>query len=342
VAAQRPGPPYLVTAARDLGVFDNVCWVLALGAGDTLSRNVFHLFEPRAPTPAWVLKFARVAAYGDPFDRDERGLELAARAGSLVARRAPRLVGRMEVDGVHLSLETAAVGSRLRELLLAPAPRSEKLQLVERVAAWILDVARETATGADALQGERRRLRDDVLPAYASAGVRADLVSSLPPIRPVLQHNDLGSWNIVCSGADFTVLDWESSSRHGLPLWDLFYFLADALALVDGSPLGEMRHLHTIPLFRGELPSSEVLFEWTRRGVEATAVPPDAVGSIATLCWLHHSLSHVRRGAVLDEITPGADSAVHGTEKVGRAWIADAALGENWASWRAGLRRRAA
>ena len=35
------------------------------------------------------------------------------------------------------------------------------------------------------------------------------------------------------SDGDFAVLDWEEAQRYGLPLWDLWYLLADATAHLD-------------------------------------------------------------------------------------------------------------
>ena len=107
----------------------------------------------------------------------------------------------------------------------------------------------------------------------------------------VLQHNDLGSWNVVVDGSNFVVVDWESMRQHGLPLWDTAYFLADALALLEGAVDGETRHEHTRRLFRGELASSQILFRWIGRSVNSLELPNDAVGPIMALCWMHHAQS---------------------------------------------------
>ena len=312
----------------------NVRPLLALGQGDALSRNVFHLFPPDSPLPRWVLKFARMPGYAEPFERDERGLRMAASAGGRVAAHAPRLLGRFEHHGIQASVETAAAGSRLRELLLRPGPRDEKLRLVDAVADWIIAVGRETAAEPGSLEYERRRLTEETVTPWRSQGASADLVAALPPLVAVLQHNDLGSWNIVFEESGFQALDWESAREHGLPLWDLFYFLADALAILDGNTAGEERHLHTVRLFRGDLPSSKLLFGWTRRAVAEANVPPDAVGRIATLCWLHHSLSRVGRSATIAAFAKASAQPVHGTERVAAAWLADPALGASWDRWR--------
>jgi hypothetical protein len=335
VAARPGGEPFMLAAARDgVPLPSRLAWLLAPGQGDALSRNVLHLFAAGSPVPGWVLKFARVPGYAEPFERDERGLGLAAGAGGAVAARAPALLARFEHRGIHASVETAAPGERLRERLRRPGRRADKLRLIDAVADWILQVASTTAAGPEALAGERRRLAAETVPPWLGQGARPGLVDELPPVGAVLQHNDLGTWNIVVGEDGFRVLDWESARERGLPLWDLFYFLADALAVVDGSVRGEERHLHTTRLFAGRLPLSSVLFGWTRRAVAAAGVPADAVGRIATLCWLHHSLSPVARGEALGELAPGAAQPVHGTERMAAAWLADPELGESWGSWR--------
>jgi hypothetical protein len=207
------------------------------------------------------------------------------------------------------------------------------------VAEWIVQVAGDTAAGPEALGDERSRLLADVVPPWSRHGAGAGLIAELPPLSAVLQHNDLGSWNIVVGDGPFQVLDWESARERGLPLWDLFYFLADALAVIDGSVRGEDRHVHTTRLFAGKLPLSPVLFDWTRRAVAATGVPPEAVGRIATLCWLHHALSPVGRGEALAALAPGSGQPVHGTERMAAAWLADPALGQDWDLWRPGALR---
>ena len=90
---------------------------MTLGSADALTRGVFHLFPPGAVDPSWVLKFARVPGYSDPFDRDERGLTIARDGGETVARHAPHLLGRLEAAGLSATVETAAVGARLTYLL---------------------------------------------------------------------------------------------------------------------------------------------------------------------------------------------------------------------------------
>jgi hypothetical protein len=327
------GSPAIVDATRALGLPTGMSWFLALGRGDALSRNVFHLFRPGADEPDWVVKFARLEGRSEPFDHDQRGLADALEAGGAVAARAPRLVGRLVWEGIHASVETAARGHRLRELLVSRRSPAEKRQLIDVVARWILAVAKQTAASPEALIPERERLLDSVLPHWRLDGATDELVLGLPPLPAVLQHNDLGSWNVLVQHGDFTVVDWESSRRHGFPLWDLFYFLADSLALLDGDVAGETRHLHTAALFRGETASSEILFRWVRAAVTELEIPPGAVGPLATLCWLHHGLSPVVRRNSLDGFGAAAELPLHGTELNAGVWLSDPALGAAWGTW---------
>lgn len=160
------------------------------------------------------------------------------------------------------------------------------------------------------------------------------IVDTLPSLPSVMQHNDLGTWNVVAEGDEFTVADWENARAAGMPLWDLLYFLADALVLVDwpyspGQFPGRMTRL-----FAGEAPSSSLLFSWVRRAVDAPRVPTSAVGAITTLCWLSHSHALAVHNMYLAERTL-QDPPLHALDGVAGAWMRHPALGPSWSAWSA-------
>ncbi len=321
------GAPSPLAAAAALGVPPDARWFLTLGQGDALARAVFHVFRRDAAEPAWALKLARVPGYEEPFARDERGLGLARRAGGSAARHAPQLVGRLQVDGHHASLETAAVGERLSTLL--PRERAGGEAALDDVAGWALAVGAETASD-HGLAEELERLEREVAPHWDTP---PGLVRVLRQLPAVLQHNDLGTWNVVSARPGrFTVLDWESARERGLPLWDLLYFVVDALGQLDRARTAEERTEHAVRLLRGELPSSRTLFEWVRRYVGELGLAPATVGPLATLCWLHHGLSHVAREAAAESVGGGA--AVPPAERIAPIWLADPRLGPGWDRWR--------
>jgi hypothetical protein len=330
VTAGQSRLPLLVRAAEHVGVRPDVDWLLALGTGDDLQRAVFHLLD--AGRPRWVLKFARVPGHDAPFRRDEAGLGLAGSAGPVVAARAPVMLGRFEVAGIAASVETAAAGRPLLELLRRGGRPGVPAGLLDSIAGWVVAMGVATAAPPAALAPERARLEREVLPPWRHAGAPVELVRALPELPAVLQHNDLGSWNVVTDGQDFTAVDWESARLVGLPLWDLLYLLADCLVRLDGPAPAEALVARALALFRGESARSPALFAWVRRAVTALHIPPEAVGPIATLCWLHHGLSADVRGAALAGAAPAPTGHL---ARLAAPWLTDPALGPAWSAWSA-------
>jgi hypothetical protein len=311
-------------SAAHFGTPADAGWFLTLGQGDDLTRAVFHVFAPGSRAPGWVVKAARVPGYEEPFARDEAGLALVEEAGGVALRHAPRLLGRFEVEGRHASVESAAVGERLSTLL--SRDRTNGRRAYDDLTAWTLDVGKATSK-TRALAPELSRLAEEVLPGWDAP---ESLLSGLDALPSVLQHNDLGTWNAVwASPGSFTVLDWESARGSGLPLWDLLYFAVDALGQLDRARTAEQRAEHAIRLLRGELPASRTLFASIQSYVSALGIPADSVGRLATLCWLHHGLSHLRRGEKL-----GAETQIPPAERIAPVWVDDPLLGPGWDRWR--------
>jgi hypothetical protein len=328
-----PGPPFAVAEAGALGVPPNAAWFMVLGQGDPLARVAFHLFAPAEPEPSWLMKLGRVPAVRDSFDRDERGLKVASAAAGATAAHAPVLIGRFEADGLQASVESAATGEQLSSLIARDGDRARRA--VEEIAAWTIEVAAETAAPTETLANERHRLRTEVLPRWLDQGAPSDLVDGLPELPGVLQHNDLGSWNIVVQPeGGFVAVDWESARRHGLPLWDLLYFLVDVLPLLEGARSAGQRVEEALRILRGESAASPILFRWLRRGIEAAGIPVDAVAHVATLCWLHHGLSHVSRRAAADLTERGSAADPSPIDLLAPRWLRDPALGLGWSAWR--------
>ncbi len=325
--------PFLVTAATSLGVDPAAEWFLVTGHGDLLARGAFMLFPPDSAKPAWALKFCRVPGPDDRVDRDSRALRFAAEAGVATAARAPRFIGRLEAAGHEASLETAAPGRRANGVLSVVRPAHAKQRLIERVVEWLAQMARETSAAPKLLEPERRRLLEEVLPHWSALGASRDLVDELPPMQAVLQHNDLGTWNLMASGDAFTALDWESAKAHGFPLWDALYFLADALANLDGAEGEEGRREHFRKLFLGELPSSALLRSSLTQVAQASDVPLRAAGALTTLCWLHHALAHATRRAKSMLHQPDTHDPGWMFKHMATLWMGTEGLGPGWSPW---------
>lgn len=323
-------PPFLVAAAEDeLGVHD-LGWFLVPGSGDALSRGAFFLFPPESELPCWALKFPRVRDYDVPFRREEQALRRARSVGPVVRRHAPEPLACLDVGGLTASIESAAPGSRLDSILGGPGDTAAKVALVERIAGWILELAAASRAPAERMVPEWRRLVELAARAERATGVAIPLPEA-PFFEPVLQHNDLGAWNIVVGDDGFVVVDWESSTRYGAPLWDLWYFLVHVLSLLASAREdGLDRYLRR--LLRGEDEWSPLLFRWTRQAAEELSVPASGIGPLATLCWLHHAESRPKREAALTDFGVGGDALELLTARLPIVWFDDDGLGPTWSA----------
>lgn len=338
LATREPGLPRLLAGARTLGAAPGPDWYLVTGVGDDLQRIVWFCFAEGNKDPQWVVKCSRIPGNSEPFDREEASLIALDALPAVLRRNAPSLLGRFEIDRQPATVETAAVGQPLH-LVLPGLRAAEASKLIDAIAEWIVALGRATLRTADELRPELIRLDHEVVPHWRPLGAPVGLASSLPRSGAVLQHNDLGCWNIVVRDGSFTVVDWESTTRAGLPLWDLIYFLTDALTARVATGSNDSKEQAVLALLRGELELSTVLFERLRLAADAFSLPYDAVGPIATLAWLQHGLSadaRARRGALRRAAT-GRASQVGPLQRVARPWLSDPALGIGWSAFHASL-----
>ncbi len=323
VASRADGPPALLGAVppTDRGTG---AWVLLLSAGDELTRVVLLSLDASG-RPVAAAKSARTPAARGSFDAEATVLGVAAGSG---VPGVPRLLAREAVAGLPVSVEQAMPGQLLSRALETSTPRQAHATL-DRAAAWAAQLALQTRRPPEDLGAERRRLAADLDAGWpgAPAGLVAALVAQLPAVPGVLAHNDLGTWNVLVAGDEVSAVDWESAASPGWPLWDLLYLLTDGLALVDGARGHDARAAHALALHRGELASSRSLFGRLRESATALDIGADAVGALATLCWLHHGLSRRDRAAR----GAGAGTApLPAAARLGSAWLGDPRLGARW------------
>jgi len=321
-------PPLFLSAA--LGREFSGQWYLLTGEGDDLQRLVWFTFGDGREQPDRVVKCSRVQGNEAAFDREAIALDALESLPSELRRHAPALKGRMRVERLPVTVETAAPGRQLHVELQAGSDRRD---VVAAIADWIVELGAATRQDASALRPELERLEREVLPAWSSSGAPAGLARELPAMPAVLQHNDIGCWNVHVHDGEFTVIDWESTRTAGLPLWDLLYFLTDALAEQAASSENLQKHRAVPRLLRGELEESRTLFDRVARAAERLDVPAAAVGPIATLGWLEHARSPDARAEIasLHDAESGAERFP--LEEVASYWLADPALGVEWRAY---------
>jgi hypothetical protein len=332
IAVREPGPPKLLAVAAELGAPADAAWLMLVSLGSVVRRNALLLFPPGGREPDLAVKFSRLPGESGQFDREERGLALAARAGGSVAAHAPRHLGRADVRGHHLSVESAGAGTKLAELLRLPGSRRRKLAVLESIASWLVGVARQTAAPPPALQPELDRLAREVLPLWSDRGVDPALATELPPLPASLQHNDVAEENLIVSSNGFTVVDWEWVEPQGIPLGDILYFGCRVLRLLDGALDEEQRDRHFEELVTGGARSSPILFRWVRELAGALALPAEAVGPLVTLTWLDRAAESARERRRA-EAASGRRLDPDYAERCADTWMRHPRLGPGWMVW---------
>ena len=271
-------PPAFVAAATSLGA-DGVGWYLLPGRDDPRSKSVFLTVDGRGVLQH-VVKFQRTAGAAAQLDRGEQGLAVAAAGGPVVASRAPKLVGRTEVDGHPVLVETALPGRPLANVIGQPAA----LGAIHAVGRWLGEVAEATARAGSGPEDDRDRL-GAARAAWPAGAVPFDdsLVEQAPG---VLVHGDLWEENVFVEGGEIAVVDWDGARRSALPLWDTLYFGLQVLPLVDGARAQRERAVLAMALLDGSAPSAPLLRSWVSAQVESLALPDELPGAVLTLCLL--------------------------------------------------------
>lgn len=319
VAVTAPGStmPYPLSAATAaLGLPAPTSWVVQFGRGDDLQRVVALAFAEE-PSPSWVLKFSRVPgapARGAVEQVVLRELEERAPA---IAARATRVLGRLDIGGSDATVEPAAAGASM-SAFLRTAPARQREGLACRVIEWAIGLASLTARPG----GPRGAV---VGPGEALAGVGSEHLAVVRRAARVVAHNDLGTWNVLTDGRGFTVVDWESGSVAGFPIWDVAYLVTDVLCELHGPRPDTERVQWCAALWRGELAVSGQLALHLRRAASSAHVAEDELVALVVSCWAHHAASQGRRSRQL-----GRSAAAGYLGSFGSWWSGDPGLGPRW------------
>jgi hypothetical protein len=342
VESQTDVPPFPLAAAREAGLDPGAPYYLWSPAGrpeDTLA--LFHVLGDE-PAVVAVAHFEHQRAL---VDAHLRGRAAAVEAGPIVSTRLPGLIGSFAADGLPALATQRVPGRPLTQLLRRGAAQA----VVGAVVDWLCDVASSTTAPPETLAHARHRLRTRVVPEWRALGADADqLERAIDGVPATFAHGDLHPRNVLVHGSSFRVIDLDRANRHALPLCDLWFFLADAYAVLDGAA---DRVTHFAELFGGCGSHSRELFAATRRIAEAAGVPLAAVPALATLCWLDLGLPRWLVSENPDEARPGwvadwaAGRPVHeqllAYDRLGTRlavhWLEDPALGADWPAWRACL-----
>jgi hypothetical protein len=284
-----------------------------------LAAWVFSLDQPQAPGSVWIT--SRRASSGgslvhrfvegrgkpdavakvSPRAADElHGLVEIAPAAARAGVRVPQVLWSGEIGPAPGLLQSALPGTRAARLV--ERGRLDPRDFLSRTSGWLERWARAEARPRTIEHGDLDRLVLSParslcggIPAYVDylGGLCARAAGASCTFVPC--HGDLTLANIlVAEGHDPAVLDWEEASADGLPLTDLFYTAADAVAAADG-------YADRVSAARTCFAADGEHVPFVRRLLDRLAATLGLETVVREVCfhacWLHHASNEELRGS---------------------------------------------
>ena len=297
---ERP-PRYIRIAATAAGLpIDDRRWVLIDPGSYSTKKLLLFLFQPGATEPDLVVKLVRDARFNPRLERAWRALNTLR-----VGPPEVRWLGPVPAFfGTHAGLAFMGEGN------VSGKPYKDRVNgrpddpliatMVDRLVGLGLASATSSSASPAEIGADLRAMYERFAELYRpTAPERKVLTSAIDRIagldRPfplILQHGDPGTWNVVVApGGEPVLIDWEAAVPHGMPLWDLLYFLRSAA-------VGQARRQGTrdsLVAFEeaylvGETPFSRLLADATDRLCAGIGLERDLVEPIFYLCWMHRAL----------------------------------------------------
>lgn len=299
-SVERP-PRYIRIAAAAAGLpIDDRRWALFDPGSYSTKKLLLFLFRPGATEPDIVVKLVRDELFNPRLEGAWRALSALAEAPAEVRGVGPAPA----FFGIHAGLaflgEAIVTGEPLKDVLSGQPDDPLIAVVVDRlVALGVASATTSTASpaevGAD-LRTMYERFAGMYKPTPPERKVLTAAIDRIAghdrPFPLILQHGDAGSWNVVVrAGGRPVFIDWEAAVPHGMPLWDLLYFLRSAAvgtARRQGTrdPLIAFEEAFLV----GETPLSRLLVDATERLCAGIGLDRDLVEPIFYLCWMHRAL----------------------------------------------------
>jgi len=263
---------------------------------------VFLMLADGRPIPALIAKVSRLPEASASLQREAASLRAvqAARPGGFDS--IPRVIAFEACAGYPLLLETALVGQPMDRVMV----RRNLTRCCEAALAWLSELAQPNLNVTGTRNGWFERLVERPLRHF----VRAFPLSSeerevinrtwdlLTPLRgsdlpQVFEHGDMCHPNLLLlQEGKLGVIDWELAEPHGLPTYDLFFFLTyAAFAQQDVTTLPQyISAFHTAFFGRSA---------WARPYVRAYArrlrLASHLLTPLLVLCWVRYLASLLTR-----------------------------------------------
>lgn len=298
-------PEYLLALGKTAGLdLASYRWGVAAGGRYNAKKIVFYLFNDNADSPEIVIKLTRSPEFNSRLENEYRALRLLHQKDIAAVGSFPEplfqgyhsglvVIGQKVIDGELFSKRTSG----------APDCRY-LLATVE----WLSDLARRSRDSQSAspmdVSAALKILLNRLCEIYKITPEQSrflaqqiDALGRVPREFPlVFQHGDAGSWNVLITRDDkIAYVDWEAAEPHGLPLWDLFYFMKTYGTIMFRKE-GVHDSLHAFT--KNFLEASELgaqLIASTSRYCETVGVDKRWIEPLFYTCWVHRALKEATR-----------------------------------------------
>lgn len=307
-------PRYLGTIARDAGVdIEYHRWGLMAGGAYISKKLVFMLFDRDSEQPEYIVKLPRHPSLNARLENQFRALNILHARGAGEQDVLPRVAFFGYHAGLAVLGETMLEGAPFLDQSIGtvecPAARAVVDRLIELgrlTRDTQVSTAAEVAAVLDKLLTRFSEIYQPTPSEYAFlAGQIASIAACAEPFPAIFQHGDCGVWNIIITPkGQAALLDWEAAEPHGLPLWDLFYFLRSYCVGVVGLEATSGQLTGFVNQFLSEAALGSLVLDATRRYVQSLKLPQALVEPLFYTCWMHRALKEATRLAP-DQIATG-------------------------------------
>ncbi len=312
VARQSPGqsPSYLpdflkgIAAANQIDLSGHP-WGLSAGGKHNAKKILYFFFDPNTRRTEIIAKMTRDPAFNYRLENEHRVLQYLADHQLAPAGTVPEPLFFGYENGLAVLGQRAIPGKSFRAQTQATA----ECPLLHQAIAWITGLGAASHAGKKASSQEIKDILLNLFEKFrniyhiSSVHTRylrkkidqfAEATGYLPL---VFQHGDPGSWNmLVTDDQKVAVIDWEAGEPHGLPLWDLFYFIKTYGTLVARKLHGDIDSTGAFQKnFLSKTAIGDVLIEATRRYCQQINLDTRQVEALFLTCWMHRSLKEAMR-----------------------------------------------
>ena len=295
-------PHYLRELALRAGIQTDDCrWGLWARGEYRSQKALFFFFDPTTGEPQHVVKMVRDPEFNGRLENEYHALRKLYDLGSEHHPHVPRAVFLGHPGSLAAVGETAVQGVPFQER----SDGTVNCPVVREAVHWLTQLGEASArpvepgTVGDALHDLYVRFCHVYQPApplrlFLERQIQR-LATNEHSMPMIFQHGDPGVWNAVVSDQGRVVfMDWEAAETHGMPLWDLFYFLRSYVML------GRVRGLRTraetfASHFLDAGPLSALIQEATAEYCARVGVHPSLVEPLFYTCWMHRALKESNR-----------------------------------------------